>query len=212
MITLYSYFRSSSSYRVRIALHLKGIEHQIIPIDLRKDEHKTPAFQALNPQQNLPVLVDGDLTLSQSLVIINYLDQKYPSPSLLPEDKKLFWKGRELALFIACEMHPLNNLRVLKYLTGPLQLTEDQKKTWYFHWLKEGFDVLEKELACYDAPYALCAQPTLVDLCLIPQMYNARRFGFDLTLYPRLCAIEASCLALDAFQKAAPEAQIDCDI
>ncbi|MBX9977197.1 MAG: maleylacetoacetate isomerase [Alphaproteobacteria bacterium] len=211
-VQLYSYFRSSASYRVRIALHLKKIPFQTVSVDLRKNEQGSANYTSVNPQGLVPTLVDGDMTLSQSLVILEYLETRYPTVPLLPIDGKLMWKVKELTQFIACDIHPINNLRVLKYLTETLEATSNAKDAWYHHWIKEGFDILEKELARFRTPFALSDTPSWVDLCLIPQMYNAHRFKIDLSKHPRLCAIEAHCLTLDAFQKALPEHQDDCDL
>ncbi len=211
MLKLYSYFRSSASYRVRIALNIKGIAYETMTIDLKRSLHRKDEYKTINPQGLVPTLVDDNLILTQSFVILDYIEQKHPTPPLLPTSMPLRWKAKELAQFIACEIHPLNNLRTLHYLYDDLKVSEDQKNQWYFHWLREGFDLLEKELCTYSTLYALDDYPTWIDLYLIPQMYNARRFNFDLSRYPRLCSIEKQCLTLDSFQRAAPNTQSDFD-
>ena len=216
MLTLYSYFRSSTSYRVRIALNLKGLAYDVIPVNLLQNMQRDATYVNLNPQGLVPMLVDDaasnmPMSLTQSLVILEYLEETYPTPALLPKNKNDRWHARSLAQFIACEMHPLNNLRVLKYLSNTLHIDEMQKNAWYHHWMHEGLRLLEHELAAYakntSVSFAMGESPTWVDICLVPQMYNARRFGCDLTLYPRLNAIEQACLALETFQRASPSAQ-----
>ena len=209
---LYTYFRSTASYRVRIALHLKKIPFESIPLDLKKGIHLLDDFKSINPQRLVPFLRDGHFSLGQSLVIIDYLEEIYSLPSLHPKDQMLKYKSKELAQFIACEMHPLNNLRVMKYLDYTLEISEEQKIHWYHHWLKGGFDVLEVELSKFQSPFAIDKHPTLVDVCLIPQIYNALRFQFDMRAYPRLMQIYKHCLEHDAFIHASPELQSDCDL
>ena len=212
-IKLYTYFRSSASYRVRIALYLKNISFESIPIDLRKGEQKHPSYTSMNAQSILPFFVTDDVAFSQSLTILEYLEAHYPkSPLLPPVSHPLHWKARSLAHYIACEIHPLNNLRVLHYLTQTLHVNDAQKNAWYHHWIHEGFHVLEKELSPFETPYSVWEEPTWVDLCLIPQMYNARRFGVDLSSYPRLQRIAHHCMQHDAFILASPEKQEDCDL
>lgn len=205
---IYSYFRSSASYRVRIALNLKGIPYTVIPVNLRLGEHKKSFFRTMNPQGFVPLLADANLFISQSLTILEYLEKKYPSPPLLPVGD-LHWLARSLAQFIACEIHPLNNLRVLNYLSKSLMLDEDARLAWQHHWLKEGLHAVEAVLANSKAPFSLTATPSWVDLLLIPQLYNARRFELDLTCFPRLLEIEKKCLKMEEFQRAMPENQID---
>ena len=212
MITLYTYFRSTASYRVRIVLNLKKIPYESTTLDLRLSEHKDENYLNLNPQGLVPFFKDGHFSTAQSLVIIDYLEEIYSTPSIYPSDQVLKYKVKELAQYIASEMHPLNNLRVLKYLTDTLEITEEQKTTWYHHWLKEGFDVLEVELSEYNTPCALSEKPSLLDACLIPQIYNALRFKFDMSAYPRLMSVYKHCLEQEAFIKASPEMQEDCDI
>jgi maleylpyruvate isomerase len=174
-------------------------------------EQFTPAFRGLNPQALVPVLQDGDTRLVQSLAIIEYLDEMHPHPPLLPDTPAGRARVRALAQVIACEIHPLNNLRVLRYLTGTLGVTEDAKNTWYRHWVGAGLEALEARLASDAATghFSHGDAPGLADCCLVPQLYNARRFNCDLSAYPTLTTIEQHCQALDAFQEAAPERQPD---
>lgn len=205
---LYDYYRSSASYRVRIALRLKGLAVETVSVNLKDGAQKDAAYTACNPQQLVPVLeLDDGARLTQSLAIIDYLEAMYPEPPLLPSDMVARAHVRALAQLIACDIHPLNNLRVLQYLRGTLQVAEEQKTAWYHHWIHEGFRAFEARLTALDSgDYCLGGTPGLADLCLIPQVYNARRFDADLTPYPRIRRIEAACLAQDAFSKTAPEA------
>lgn len=212
MLKLYDYFRSTASYRVRIALNLKGIDHECIPVHLVRDggEQHLPAYRALNPQGLLPsVALEDKITLTQSLAIIDYLDETYPKPALLPQSPIARTEVKSLALLIACDIHPLNNLRVLNQLKSQFNASEEDITTWYHHWLKLGFDALEAKLALHHtkAPALFCYNHavSLADICLIPQVYNAKRFNFSLAPYPLISAIDAHCLTLDAFKKAAPE-------
>lgn len=209
-LTLYSYWRSTAAYRVRIALNLKRLEHRIVPVHLVRDggEQKSEAYQNLNPQMLVPTLVHDEHIIVQSLAIIEYLDTVFPSTPLLPADPAARARVRQISYVIAMEMHPLNNLRVLNYLSGPLAVDEAQKRTWYHHWLALGFDAVAA-LATKNVPYLTGDTLTMADICLVAQIYNAHRFGFDMSAYPELLAIEKRCLALEAFQKAAPEAQGD---
>lgn len=212
---LYGYWRSSAAYRVRIALNLKMLDAEQISVHLVKEggeQHKAD-FAKLNPQHLVPALVDndetGEFSLSQSLAIIEYLDEKYPSTPLLPAsivDKAMV---RAMAQSIACEIHPLDNLRVLQYLTGELKVSEDQKMAWYHHWIHLGFTALETQLAKYSGDYCFGNQVTLADICLVPQVYNANRFNVDLMAYPNIVRIVDNCNKLDAFKNAAPENQAD---
>ena len=216
MIKLYNYFRSSASYRVRIALYLKGIPFEYIPVHLVEDGGKqyTAAFRQRNPQSLVPVLEDGSVVLSQSLVILEYLEERYPSPSLLPKDAVLRARARQIALTIACEMQPLCNLRVLQYLSAPLALPDSAKEDWSQHWLMLGFQALEALMARADWRGKFCVgdEPSLADCCLIPQLFTARRFNFDLAAFPTLLQIEQHCQALEAFQLAHPHRQPDTPI
>lgn len=207
---LYSYWRSSTAYRARIALNLKGLEHEIVPVHLLRDggEHRKADYLALNPQGILPTLVDGDVSLTQSLAIIEYLDETHPTPPLLPADAVGRARVRAFCQAIACEIHPLTNLRVLKHLVGVMGQSEDDKLAWYHHWTSEGLKGLEA-MATGSGAFVHGVSPTMADICLVPQMYNARRFNIDLTPYPTLVRIDEACRALDAFAAAAPEAQPD---
>lgn len=209
-LTLYSYWRSTAAYRVRIALNLKGLEHRIVPVNLIRDggEQKSDNYQRLNPQMLVPTLVHDTQTIAQSLAIIEYLEETFPERPLLPNDPSPRALTRQISYVIAMEMHPLNNLRVLNYLTGSLGVDDAQKRAWYHHWLTLGFDAVAA-LACKESPYVTGDTLTMADICLVAQMVNAHRFAFDLSAYPHLLAIEKRCLALEAFQKAAPEAQAD---
>ncbi len=211
---LYGYFRSSAAYRVRIALNLKGIDHQLTVCHLRKGEQRDPAFLALNPQGLVPALATDDgAVLTQSLAIIEYLDESHPQPPLLPADPLGRARVRSLAQLIACEMHPLNNLRVLKYLKNPLGHEQATIDSWYRHWVATGFEALEQRLAGEAATGAFCHgdSPTLADVCLVPQVVNARRFDCDLAPYPTIRRIDATCRELAAFRAAAPERQPDAE-
>jgi maleylacetoacetate isomerase len=211
---LYDYFRSSAAYRVRIALNLKGIAPERVFVRLRQNAQRADAYLALNPQGLVPTLVtdDGDV-LTQSLAIIEWLDETHPAPALLPADAAARARVRSLALAIACEIHPLNNLRVLNYLTGTLGVTEAQKDGWYRYWCDVGLEAIEASLAHEGAAGRFChgGTPTLADVCLVPQLANARRFDVDLAAFPRLLAIDAACRELPAFADAAPDRQPDAE-
>ncbi|PXX96649.1 maleylacetoacetate isomerase [Halomonas sp. LBP4] len=212
MTTLYGYFRSSAAYRVRIALNLKGLEYDQALVNLVKGEQSGDAFRALNPQGLVPLLsIDDGTHLTQSLAICEYLEERYPEPPLLPIDPAERARVRALAQLVACEIHPLNNLRVLKYLVHELKLDDDAKLAWYRHWITEGFGALEAMLSREAGSGDFCHgdAPTLADICLVPQVYNAERFECDLSAYPRIRRIVANCHAQEAFQQAAPGAQPD---
>lgn len=209
MITLYDYFRSTAAYRVRIALNLKGLDYQQAAVNLLRGEDAEAAYRAINPQGLVPALaVDGGV-LSQSLAICEYLEEIAPEPSLLPGDALQRAQIRALAQTVTCDIHPVNNLRILQYLTGPLGVDEAKKLAWYHHWIDEGFGAIELRLAQEAGPFCFGNHVTLADLCLVPQVYNARRFELDLSPYPRIVAIERHCLGLDAFERARPENQPD---
>ena len=212
MFQLYDYFRSSSSYRVRIALNIKNLDYEIIPIHLMNEggQQLKAEYKAINPQGLVPTLVDTTqgITLTQSLAIIEYLEEQYPEPALLPGDPLQRAKIRACAQLIACEIQPMNNLRVLKYIKAPLQLSDDVKMQWYHHWITVGFDALEKILKqSYSGAYCFGNQPTLADVCLMPQVYNALRFEFSLDDYPTIQRIHEHCTNQSAFEKALPENQ-----
>lgn len=215
MLKLHGYFRSSASYRVRIALNLKGIAYEEGFVHLTRNggEQFSPDFRAMNPQSLVPVLdVDGH-RISQSLAILEFLEEIYPLPALLPArpiDRAYVW---QLALAVACDVHPLNNLRVLKYLTEELEISEERKKAWICHWIQLGFETLEDWLGrtATGSGFCFADSPTIADCCLIPQIFNARRFDVALEAYPTLLRIEAHCQTLDAFKRAHPSAQRDAD-
>lgn len=213
MLKLYTYFRSSSSYRVRIALNLKRLPYESVPVHLLRNggEQHGAAYAQLNPAELVPTLVDGGQALSQSLAIMEYLEEVHPEPALLPADAIGRARVRALAQSIACEMHPLNNLRVLQYLEKEHRFDEAAKANWYRHWITLGFTAIESMLSSSPASGVFCHgdSPTLADCCLVPQVFNARRFATPLDAFPTIRRIEASCLALDAFQRATPEAQPD---
>ncbi|MBB1520702.1 maleylacetoacetate isomerase [Aquipseudomonas guryensis] len=214
MLTIYSYWRSSAAYRVRIALNLKGLAYQQVPVHLVKDggQQHSADYLALNPQGLLPLLVDEDndgVRIAQSLAILEYLDEVFPVPTLLPADPAQRAQVRALALHIACDIHPLNNLRVLQYLSTELGASDEAKSTWYRHWVDKGLAAVEQGLAVFDGRLSLGERPGYLEACLIPQLYNARRFECDLNGYPRILAIAARCEVLEAFKNAAPEVQPD---
>jgi len=212
---LYSYFRSSAAYRVRIALNLKSLAYEYLGVHLLKDggQQFSDAYRALNPAALVPALVDGDAVLTQSLAIIEYLDETHPEPPLLPADAVGRARVRAIAQTIACDTHPLNNLRVLKYLKRTLQVSDEAKDGWYRHWVGVGLAAVEAMLAHSPATGRFCHgdQPTLADLCLVPQVYNARRFDCDLSAMPTVLRIDAACREIQAFERARPENQPDCE-
>lgn len=211
MLTLYTYWRSSAAYRVRIALALKELTASQIPVHLLKDggQQKSESYRELNPAMLVPTLQHNDLTLNQSLAIIEYLDAAFPQHPLLPSEPAKAAVVRALALDIACDIHPLNNLRVLQYLTGTLGLSDQQKTDWILHWLRQGFTALEQRLTQTAGLYACGDTVTLADVCLVPQVYNALRFQLDLTPFPHITRIYQQCMTLPAFVAAAPEQQAD---
>ena len=204
---LHNYFRSSASFRVRIALELKGLAYEYIPVHIARGDHKKPPYAALSADMLVPMLeIDGE-KLSQSMAIIEYLDEKHPAPALLPPDAAGRAKVRALAQSIACEIHPVNNLRILKYLVRELKLDEEAKNKWYRHWCREGLEAFERQLAQWPAArYCYGDTPTLADCCLVPQIFNARRFDVSFEGLPRTMAAFDACMALPAVQKAQPSA------
>ena len=212
---LYDYFRSSAAYRVRIALNLKGVNSAGRTfVHLRMGSQRAQDYLALNPQGLVPALeLDDGRVLTQSLAIVEYLEETHPEPPLLPADSAGRARVRAIALGIACEIHPLNNLRVLNYLTGTLGATDAQRNGWYKYWIDVGFEALERQLERDDDTGTFChgESPTLADVCLVPQLANARRFKVDVSPYPTLTRIEAACNALPAFAQAAPSQQPDAE-
>ena len=209
---LYDYFRSSAAYRVRIALNLKGLQADRRFIHLRKGEQRAPAYLELNRQGLVPTLVVGDRHLTQSLAIIEYLDEKHPLPPLLPQGHEDRAWVRSIALAIACDIHPINNLRVLQYLGRELGIEEPRRNAWYAHWIDEGFRAIEPQLADRGSGrYCAGDSPTLADICLVPQVANALRSDVALDPYPRIRAIYEACLALPAFDRAQPANQPDAE-
>jgi len=221
-VKLYTYCRSSAAYRVRIALNLKGLDYHSEYIHLLKGggEQFSAAYRALNPQMLVPSYCEGEQTLTQSLAIIEYLEERHPHPALLPQEPQARAQVRSLALSIACDIHPLDNLRVLRYLEQHLGLDKAGRERWYCHWIDEGFSALEARLVAQrgadtdpgvgtDGGYCYGYQASLADICLIPQVYNALRFNCDISVYPTIQRIYQHCKGLTAFQQAAPEQQAD---
>jgi maleylpyruvate isomerase len=211
-VKLYSFFRSSAAYRVRIALNLKGLPYETVPIHLSKGggENKAAQFRSVNPQMRVPALaLDGGEILIQSLAIIEYLDEVHRTPALLPADPLARAQVRALAQLIACDIHPLNNVAPLRYLKNELKHEQAEIDAWYAHWITTGFEALESLLR--PGPYAFGKAVTLADVCLVPQVYNARRFKVPLERFPKIVAADAACLALPAFDKARPEVQPDAE-
>jgi maleylacetoacetate isomerase len=210
--TLYSYWRSSAAYRVRIALALKGLDYDYKTIDLRAGAQGGVGFKLLNPQGFVPYLIDGEVGLNQSLAIIEYLDETYPEPRLLPDEPVARARVRAAAMAIACDIHPLNNLRVLKHLKNALGHEQPEIDAWQQHWIEAGFAALEEIAEASPGPYLFGDSVTMAEVCLVPQMYNARRARADLTHFPRLVEIDKALNALPAVRKARPEAQPDADV
>lgn len=208
MLTLYDYYRSSACFRVRIALNLKGLDYNVIPVHLvnHGGEQFSESYRKINPQSLVPALAHGANIITQSLAIIEYLDETHPEPALLPAKPWQKALVRAFALSIAADLHPLNNLRVLTYLTNNLKLSEEQKNTWYQHWIRLGLSALEEQVVNQGFADDFCYgdKPTLADVCLVPQMFNARRFSCDLEAYPNLVRIDANCQRLEAFTRAWP--------
>jgi maleylacetoacetate isomerase len=212
---LYTFFRSSASYRVRIALNLKAIGCEQAPIHLRRGggEQLTPAYTAINPQALVPALEDGGRILTQSLAIMEYLEETHPNPPLLPKDPADRALVRSMALVIACEVHPIQNLRVLNYVKATYNQTDEQVNKWAQHWIDLGLAALQEMIVAQPKRGKFCFgdAPTLADVCLIPQLGNARRYGCDLSKYPTILEIEQNCSAIPAFVNAAPEKQPDAE-
>jgi len=210
---LYTFFRSSAAFRVRIALNLKGLAYAAHTVHLRKGEQRAPAYLAVNPQGLLPTLVVDGHRLTQSLAILEYLEERYPEPALLPGDALGRARVRALADLVACEIHPLNNLRVLNYLRDHLGQDEAGVTAWYRHWIADGLEKLEAALLQDGGAGTYCHGdiPSVADCCLVPQIFNAKRFDSDLSQYPTTMRIFGACMKLDAFQRAQPSAQPDAE-
>jgi len=210
---LYDYFRSSAAYRVRIACNLKGLAPERTFVHLAKGRQRDSAFLAVNPQGLVPALETEGRILTQSLAILEYLDETHPAPPLLPADPLGRARVRSIAQAIACDIHPIDNLRVLNYLTGTLGVSQEQRTGWYRYWVEVGFEALETALARDSATGRFCHgdTPTIADICLVPQVANARRFDIDLAPFPTLVRIDAACQSLPAFAGAAPARQPDAE-
>ncbi len=208
---LYGFFQSSAAFRVRIALNLKNLDYEHVSVNLVKQQHLTNEFAEINPQQAVPTLVDGERTMTQSIAIIEYLEEKFPKPPLLPPTLEGRARVRSLAQLIACDIHPLNNRRVLVYLKNELNLTKQQRDAWAQHWIAQGFNALEKALSGSRETGTFCHGdgPTMADACLVPQIFNAKRIDMDLTPYTTLTQIFANCMRLPAFDRAQPSKQPD---
>ncbi len=202
---LFNYYRSSASYRVRIALALKGLAYGYRAVHLAKNEQFNESYAAVSAARLVPLLRDGDHSLTQSLAIIEYLDETHPTPPLLPGTPAERARVRALAMDIACEIHPLNNLRVLRYLVRDLKVSEDDKNRWYRHWVETGLEVVERQLAAAPSTFCHGPTPTLADCCLVPQIFNARRFDCRLEHVPNVMRVFEACMALPAFEATRPE-------
>ena len=211
MLQLHNFFRSGSSHRLRIALNLKGLDYQYVAVSLGKQEHLSAAYKALNPQGLVPTLVDGDSVLIQSPAIIEWLEERHPTPALLPASPEDRARVRALAALVGCDIHPINNRRVLEYLRNTLGCDDAAVNAWCATWINAGFEALEALLAADTRRGDFCfgTTPTLADIYLVPQVESARRFKVDLAPYPHIQAIDRACSLLSAFQKAAPAAQPD---
>ena len=212
---LYGYFRSSAAYRVRIALNVKQLGYESVPVHLIRDggQQLAQTYRELNPTALVPTFIDQNVSIGQSIAIMEYLEEAYPQVPILPATQAGRARVRSLAQFIACDIHPLNNLRVLKYLKRELGVTDEVKNEWYLHWIRQGFDSLEKMLASSTDTGVYCHgdTPTMADFCLVPQVANARRFKLDLNPYPTIVRIDAACNKEEAFINAAPDNQSDAE-
>lgn len=208
---LYGYWRSSAAYRVRIAMHLKGLSFESIAVHLVKDggQQHQDAYVELNPAHLVPTYVDEDVTLNQSLAIIDYLDEKYPAVAIYPADIVMKAKVKAMALDVACEIHPVNNLRVQQYLANNLAIEEQEKLAWSYHWMNLGFAAIEKQLETNAGKFCFGDNVTMADICLVPQVYNANRFNLDMSAYPHIVRVVNNCNELPAFIAALPENQAD---
>lgn len=205
MLQLFNYYRSSASYRVRIALALKGLDYEYMPVHLARNEHFTESYAAVSAARLVPLLRDGQDVVTQSLAIIEYLDETRPEPPLMPADALGRARVRALALDIACEIHPLNNLRVLRYLVRDLDLSEEGKLRWYRHWVETGLETVERQLVGQPSTYCHGETPTMADCVLVPQIFNARRFECRLDHVPQVMRVFEACMRLDAFERTRPE-------
>lgn len=203
MYTLYDYYRSSAAYRVRIGLNLKGVAYDSVDVSLLNGDQRSPEHLARNPQGFVPVLDVGEGVLTQSLAILDYLDAKHPEPRFVPADPLARSRTLAMALTVACDIHPLNNLRVLNHLKRELSIEEQARNDWYRHWVVQGFDALEQMAG--EGPFLGGDAPDMADICLVPQLFNARRFEVDLTPYPKLVAADAAAQRLEAFAAAHPD-------
>lgn len=209
---LYTYFRSSAAFRVRIALNLKGLDYQPTFVHLAKGEHRKPEYAAVNPQALVPTLAENGRLLTQSLAILEFLEETHPQPPLLPQDPFARARVRSLALLIACEIHPLNNLRTLRHLKNSLGQSEEQVNSWYRHWVADGLAKLEAELQNPGTGHFCHGQtPTIADCCLVPQIFNAKRYQCELGPYPAVMRVFDACMQLDAFVRAQPDQQPDAE-
>lgn len=214
MMQLYSYYRSSCSYRVRIALHFKGLSYEYHPVHLVKnggEQHK-PEYAKLNPQELVPTFIDGNFILTQSMAIMEYLEEKYPERPFMPKGQEQRAYVRQISLIQVADIHPINNLKILNHLTVDLGVTQAQKTEWYHKWIRQGFDATEKllERSAFRTGRYVCGDDvTMADMCLIPQVYNARRYELPMDKYPIICEIEKNCLLLQYFIDASPELQPD---
>ena len=209
---LYTYFRSSAAFRVRIALGLKGLAYDPVFVHLAKGEHRRSEYTAVDPQGLLPTLLVDGAALTQSLAILEYLEETHPQPALLPRDALGRARVRSLSLLVACEIHPLNNLRVLQHLKRQLNQTEEQVNAWYRHWIADGLAKLEAELARGGSGRYACGDvPTMADCCLVPQVFNAKRYGCELAPYPTVMRVFDACMQLEAFDRAQPSKQPDAE-
>ena len=209
---LYTYFRSSAAFRVRIALNLKGLKYEPVFVHLAKGEHRQPQYAAVNPQALLPTLeLDDGKRLTQSLAIIEWLEENHPTPPLLPKESMARARVRSLAYLVASEIHPLNNLRVLQHLKRALNQTQEQIDTWYRYWIADGLAKLEAELAGSSSKFCHGDSPSLADCCLVPQIFNAKRYNSDLTPYPTTMRMFENCMKVEAFDRAQPSKQPDAE-
>ncbi len=212
MLKLHGYWRSSAAYRLRIALHLKGLAFEHVPVNIAPaaNEQMTADFRAINPQQRVPVLETEDGVMVQSMAVLEWLDERYPERPILPQDLVERQQARALADIIACDIHPLNNLSVLKALREDFGAEKQAISRWYADWIYRGFGAFEEMIADRgETPFLFGTQPSIAEICLVPQVYNARRFEVDLSAFPKIVALDAACLKLDAFDKAAPQNQPD---